>query len=113
MPLFAYEAMDGRGKTVHGSIMAQKQEEAHTLLRSRGLFLVDLIPSPIESENKKVGHLEETGMGYFAHMLRAWTFSVCFAYLCFAAFVHGVFPFLFKHTVSNTVKDIYERNNHE
>ena len=44
-----------------------------------------------------MGHLEEEGFTYFEHLQRAWTLS-------FVCFVHGLFPFIWKHKATEIIK---------
>ena len=48
---------------------------------------------------------------YFEHMSIALGFSLRLAYSSFATLVHSLFPFLFKKTASNTIKELYDKIN--
>jgi len=43
-----------------------------------------------------MSHLEETGMTYFGHLLRAWKWA-------FVLLVHGLFPFIWETKVSDEI----------
>lgn len=51
-------------------------------------------------------HLRENDQNYFAHMKDAWMFSVKTFAASTAFFIHGVFPFAFKHTGSSLVNNV-------
>lgn len=41
-------------------------------------------------------HLQETEMGYFAHLRRAWS-------IAFVLLIHGLFPNIWKHKASEMI----------
>lgn len=47
-------------------------------------------------------HLEETELGYFVHLRRAWS-------IAFVLFIHGLFPSVWEYKASNMLKE----NNNE
>ena len=46
-----------------------------------------------------MSHLKETGLNYFRHMRRAFHIS-------FVSFVHGIFPNVWTHKVSDIIKGV-------
>ena len=48
-------------------------------------------------------HLEEVGLGYFAHLRRALRIGTRLLGAGFACLIHGLFPDLFTHTASRTI----------
>ena len=53
-------------------------------------------------------HLEEVGLGYFAHLRRALRIGGRLLGAGLACLVHGVFPGLFTHTASRTIAGLNE-----
>ena len=56
-------------------------------------------------------HPSSVNETYFEHMFIALGFSFRLVYASFAALVHSIFPFLFKKTASNTIKELYDKIN--
>ncbi len=54
-------------------------------------------------KNPFTAHPIEQNMTYWQHLLRAFKFGFRLLFFVFAAFAHGIFPFIFKTTVSNGV----------
>ena len=44
---------------------------------------------------------------YYKHMRVAFSFSIRLGFACLAAFIHSIFPFLFKTTASDMIKKLY------
>jgi hypothetical protein len=64
-------------------------------------------------KTKVTSHLEEANKNYFEHLSGAFlTTRQCFA-AGTAALIHGIFPFLFETTASDTIRVIYRRQNPE
>ena len=53
-------------------------------------------------------HLEDTGMGYGAHLGRAWKIGGTLVAAGGACFVHGLFPSLFSDKASRTIMRLNE-----
>ena len=53
-------------------------------------------------------HLEETGMGYGAHLKRAWSIGGPLLVAGGACLVHGLFPSLFSTTATRTIVRLNE-----
>lgn len=53
-------------------------------------------------------HLTETGMGYGAHLGRAWRIGGALIVAGGACFVHGLFPGLFTDKASRTIVRLHE-----
>ena len=53
-------------------------------------------------------HLEETGMGYGAHLKRAWSIGGPLLVAGGACLVHGLFPSLFSTTATRTIVRLHE-----
>ncbi|HST37582.1 MAG TPA: DUF6356 family protein [Allosphingosinicella sp.] len=51
-------------------------------------------------------HLQEVGLGYFAHMARAFRIGGRLLGAGFACLIHGFFPGLFTHTASRTIASL-------
>ncbi|SVD42846.1 uncharacterized protein METZ01_LOCUS395700 [marine metagenome] len=51
-------------------------------------------------------HPREVDEGYFQHMFSALRYSATFLLLFFIAFVHGIFPFLFRKTSSEVIQEM-------
>jgi hypothetical protein len=64
-----------------------------------------------------MSHLKDVNETYFKHMREAISISVILLISCIACFIHSLFPFLFKSTASNNIKNILKsveaRNNNE
>ncbi len=54
-------------------------------------------------------HPHDVGETYVKHLGSAWYFSSRMLAAGLACFVHGLFPFLFVRTGSNTVRDLHDR----
>jgi hypothetical protein len=54
-------------------------------------------------------HPASVGENYFQHMASSFSFSAPMFAAAFAAFVHGIFPFLFVKTGSGIVSKLYGR----
>jgi len=54
-------------------------------------------------------HPESVGETYFQHMAASFSFGVPLFAAAFAAFIHGVFPFLFVRTGSGIITRLYDR----
>ena len=52
-------------------------------------------------------HLEEVGLGYFAHLRRALRIGTRLLGAGFACLIHGLFPGLFTHTASRTIGGLH------
>ena len=57
-------------------------------------------------ENPFTKHPHSVNETYLEHMLCALKFSFKLEYLAFAAFVHAIFPFWFKTTASDGIKEL-------
>lgn len=55
-----------------------------------------------------MSHLEEVGLGYFAHLRRAFGIGGRLLGAGLACLIHGVFPRLFTHTASRTITALNE-----
>ena len=53
-------------------------------------------------------HLVETGMGYGAHLVRAWRIGAQLAMAGVACLAHGLLPGLFKDKASQTIVRLHE-----
>ena len=53
-------------------------------------------------------HLEDTGMGYGAHLGRAWKIGGTLLVAGGACFIHGLFPSLFTDKASRTIIRLHE-----
>jgi hypothetical protein len=53
-------------------------------------------------------HLLETGMGYGAHLRRAWRIGSKLAVAGAACMVHGLLPALFKDKASKTILNLHD-----
>jgi hypothetical protein len=54
-------------------------------------------------------HPESVGESYFQHMSASFSFAVPLLSAAIAAFIHGLFPFLFVRTGSRIVTRLHER----
>jgi hypothetical protein len=54
-------------------------------------------------ENIFTKHPKEVGESYIHHLWAALRFSLILLGLFFIAFIHSIFPFIFKQTVSNKI----------
>ena len=57
---------------------------------------------------RSTGHLDEVGMGYFAHMRIAFGIGARMLTAGAACFLHGLMPGLFHDKASRTVKELHE-----
>jgi hypothetical protein len=57
--------------------------------------------------NFNFNHLQQEQLTYFDHMCRAFSMSVHMTVGAAALFVHGLFPFVFETTGSDTVIHLY------
>ncbi len=53
-------------------------------------------------------HPKEVGETYLEHMYNAMRYAITFLLLFFVAFIHSIFPFLFKRTASCVVQEMSE-----
>lgn len=53
-------------------------------------------------------HLAETGMGYGAHLGRAWRIGAQLTVAGLACLTHGLFPSVFKDRASRTILRLHE-----
>jgi len=51
-------------------------------------------------------HPSSVNETYFEHMRVAYSFSARLGFASLAAFIHAIFPFLFKTTASNLIKKL-------
>jgi len=56
-------------------------------------------------------HPNEVGESYFKHFWSAWKYSLTLLGLFLVAFIHSIFPFIFKKTVSNKIIKMAEELN--
>ncbi|OYQ34563.1 capsule biosynthesis protein [Niveispirillum lacus] len=54
-------------------------------------------------------HPASVGEGYWAHMGQAFSFGFTMLFAAMACILHGLFPFLFVKTGSNTIRRLHER----
>lgn len=54
-------------------------------------------------------HPKEINETYLQHGLQALRYSLTFLFLFFVSFIHAIFPFLFKQTASDVLREL---NNH-
>ena len=54
-------------------------------------------------------HPNEVGETYFQHLIAAWKYSFNLFGLFVIALIHGVFPFVFKKTVSEKIIKMSEK----
>ncbi len=54
-------------------------------------------------------HPNEVGETYFQHLIISWKYSFGLFRLFIVAMVHGVFPFIFKKTVSDKVIEMGDK----
>ena len=59
-------------------------------------------------ENPFIKHPNSVDETYFEHMKNALRFVVVLKCLALAGFVHSIFPFWFKNTVSNGIEELSE-----
>jgi len=48
-------------------------------------------------------HPKEVGESYLQHLWAAWKYSFILFLLCLTAFIHSIFPFIFKETTSSKI----------
>ncbi len=60
------------------------------------------------SDNPFTRHPREIGESYFHHLAHASRSGLRLIGSGIACLIHGVFPFLFVHTASDTVKDMHK-----
>ena len=53
-------------------------------------------------------HLEEAQMNYTMHLSFAWALALKLFLLSLTALVHGIFPFILVHSVSDKIKSMAE-----
>ena len=53
-------------------------------------------------------HLEEVQMNYTMHLSFAWALALKLFLLSLTALVHGIFPFILVHSVSDKIKSMAE-----
>ena len=51
-------------------------------------------------------HLKDEGMPYTKHLIFAWRLGLKLFLLSLTSLVHGIFPFIFTHTVSDKVETL-------
>lgn len=51
-------------------------------------------------------HLEKHNMTYFEHLGFAWSYAFTLMFAAFAAVIHGLLPWFFETTASDTVKTL-------
>ncbi len=54
-------------------------------------------------------HPKEVGETYFQHLLAAWKYSLVLFALFIISFIHAIFPFVFKKTVSHKIIELAEQ----
>ena len=58
-------------------------------------------------------HLEEAQMNYTMHLSFAWALALKLFLLSLTALVHGIFPFILVHSVSDKIKSMANMFNQE
>ena len=53
-------------------------------------------------------HPKEVGESYIQHLLASWKYSFTLFLLFLTAFIHSIFPFIFKNTTSSKIIKIAE-----
>jgi hypothetical protein len=56
-----------------------------------------------------LAHPRSAGQGYFQHMRFAWSFGATLAVATIAAFLHGLFPFMFQTAAGDAVRTLHAR----
>jgi hypothetical protein len=56
--------------------------------------------------NKTKVHLKTVRSNYLEHMLAAWRISLICLWASFTSIIHSLFPNIFTHTTSNTIKKL-------
>ena len=72
-----------------------------------GVLLNNLINSYVTKLFTK--HPKEINETYLQHGMQALRYSLTFLFLFFVSFIHAIFPFLLKQTVSDVLREL---NNH-
>lgn len=54
-------------------------------------------------------HPASVGESYLAHMGQAFSFGFTMLFAALACLIHGIFPFLFVKTGSNTIRRLHDR----